>query len=63
MLCLLYAEFWAGDIPNFKYFTIIGVYLTFVVTCVQLAVSVAQLKEIEEYKSKKITEANNKIIS
>jgi hypothetical protein len=34
MLTLLLAEFWAEGKPKFKYFTIIGVYLSFITICV-----------------------------
>ena len=63
MLTLLLAEFWAEGKPKFKYFTIIGVYLTFITICLQIAVSLTQLKEIEDYKRQKINEVNSKIIN
>ena len=62
MLTLLIAEFYAEGKPKFKYFTICGVYLTFVVTCLQLAVSLAQIKDLEEFRARKIKEVNNAII-
>lgn len=62
MLTLLMLEFWAEGKPKFKYFTIIGVYLTFITMCLLIAVSLAQLREIEDYKTRKINEANSKLI-
>ena len=63
MVSLLFAEFKIEGGPKFKYFTICGVYLTFTVTCIQLVISIKQIKDLEEFKARKIKEANDALIN